>query len=177
MTLWEFIASAGGGSLIGRGISWIFKIVKVRKETSPSDGLRNVVDVYNEMHRILSVTDIDRINIYMLEDSGGKIVVGAPQYITCIYDDFGKGLLTDRYDFQKFLIDKSFAVAFNSACEDGLFVVNQDSKAPFEGSSKLRDIMLDRRMCHIQFHMLAQTETKSFFIELSSREKLYTDMN
>lgn len=165
-----------GGAMGVKVVEKVSDFLRARTEASPAAGLKNTRAVYDEMHRILAETEIDRINIYRLENGGGKIVVGAPQYITCIYDVYGKGLSTDRYDFNRFPIDNAFTTAFNEACQTGLSVVNTHPQLPFDPASKIRDVMLDRGMKHVQFHFLAQTSNKCFFAELSSKVKKHDEL-
>ena len=174
MTLWEFIESAGGASLLTKGLSYIAKWVKIKRSVKPVEGIKAIVKLYGEMDWVLSQTSLDRINIYVLEDSGHKPNPVLPQYMTCMYDAFSKPLISDREDFQRFLVDKSFISIFNVVCEQGFHVVNKpDINDP---STKLRDSMLIGRMEHQQVFLLAQTEVRTFFVCLSSRTKTYEQL-
>lgn len=175
MTLLEFIASAGGSSLLTKALTWTNKWMKIKRASKANAGIKAIVDVYGEMDWILSQTDLDRAHIYFLEDSGKTPNAAIPQYLTCIYETFGKPLISNRDDFERFLVDKSFISVFNVACEEGFCLVKKAE--PFDASSKLRDIMLAGKMHHNQFFLLAQTEVKSFYIALSSTTHTYDDMN
>lgn len=176
MNLFEFMATLAGGGLGAKVFDYGVGLFKSRKETRPSQGLEKLNRVYDQMSEITNYTAADRVGIYVLENSGGKNVPGNPQYLTMIYEDYqtGKHLGSTKQMFQKFLIDKSLTKIFNDACVNGVRVVEHPTDMGEENN--VSDTMKVRGMKYSQVFFIAQTETKSFFMGVSSTEGEYAEL-
>jgi hypothetical protein len=176
MGVWQFMATLAGGGLGAKVLDYGVNAFKARKETRPAAGLEKLNRVYDQMSEITNHTQADRVGIYVLENSGGKNVPGNPQYLTMIYEDFqtGKGLTSTKEMFRKFLIDKSLTKVFNDACVNGVRVVEHPTDMGDE--TNVSDTMKLRKMKYSQVFFICQTETKSFFMGVSSTEGEYTTL-
>lgn len=76
---------------------------------TPKRQIEKVVNIYDEMHRLLETTDVERLLILKAHNGGGVIKPSGDLYASVLYEDYRHPFTTVKPAYQKLPVDSEYA--------------------------------------------------------------------
>jgi hypothetical protein len=95
-------------------LSWSTVLTEVLKLlntlfSTPEKQIKKVNNIYDEMHRILSDTPVERLLILKAHNGGGVIKPSGNLYVSVLYEDYDQPFKSVKANYQALPVDKDYA--------------------------------------------------------------------
>ena len=111
-------------------IDLLLQILKIRKDSRYAEKqIQKVVDTYDAMLLMSSLTDIHRVLILKIENSGGLIDPKVPIYATVIHEDYREPTASVKSRYIRLPVDQDYVRTIHSAITDTCFCIKVSDMA------------------------------------------------
>lgn len=77
--------------------------------SSPEKNIKKLINIYDEMHRILNETEVKRLLILKAHNGGGVIKPSGNLYVSVLYEDYTHPFFSVKDQYQSLAVDKDYA--------------------------------------------------------------------
>lgn len=153
-------------------IAEFLKIIN-RIMSSTQSRIQRVINIYDEMHRVLAVTHAERFLVLRAHNGGGVIKPSGPLYASVLYQDYDKPFEDVKQKYQNFPVDKEYARM--------LLDIMQNKKVYYDTmdmpESVLKHIYINEGVRHVFIHYLGQDRKNIYFCSVATSKKVLTWKN
>lgn len=130
MTVLELLLSGGATvALIGilsKYLEHRWSLVRKKQETSVSDVVNYISEIYDVMRKCVEQTSTQRFLIFKVENGGGRPKVGAHLYVSAIMEETKAPIKSALNSYQRLLVDSHYISILSSIILDGKVSIKVD---------------------------------------------------
>ncbi len=136
----------------------------------PSREIKKVVKIYDEMHRVLADTDVERFLIFKAHNGGGLIRPMTPLYASVIHEDYTEPFTSVKEKYQQLRIDSEYIRLLDQVCGlKKVEIYTKDVKSQF-----LKEIYDGEGVKYSEVFFLGQDKKNLYYCSIvSSKEKAW----
>lgn len=130
-------------------------------------GLEKVVAIYDNMHRLINSTGVQRILIHRAHNGGGQIRTGVDLYLTCVYEDYTFPFISAKADFVKIPLDQGSLRMLVDCYQNGMA-----RAIPTKMKEGFQKRVYDKEgVEYAELHFLYQDKNFFYFLSIATADK------
>lgn len=141
----------------------IFKFI-TRLISKPSKEIKKIVRIYDEMHKVVELTEVQRFIIFKAHNGGGLIRTNTPLFISALHEDYSSPFTSVKANYQQISIDGEYIRTLSAICEDK--VIKFKTSEMKDGL--LKDIHIAEGIRYAEIYFLGQDRKNLYFTSIAS---------
>jgi hypothetical protein len=147
------------------GLGWIGELgVEIMRfinkiTLKPSKEIKKVVAIYDEMHKILEETKVQRFLVFKAHNGGGLIKPSTPLYVSVLHEDYSTPFKSVKDTYQQVMIDGEYIRILDKVCQDKMVRIKTRNLK----SSLLKDIYEAEGVQYSEIYFLGQNRKNLYF--------------
>jgi hypothetical protein len=141
----------------------IFKFI-ARLISKPSKQIKKIVRIYDEMHRVVELTEVQRFIIFKAHNGGGLIRTNTPLFVSALHEDYSAPFTSVKETYQQVSVDGEYIRMLSAICENKS--VKLKTSEMKEGL--LKDIYVAEGVRYAEIYFLGQDRKNLYFTSIAS---------
>jgi len=139
----------------------------------PSKEIKKVVKIYDEMHKVLDETDVQRMLVIKAHNGGGLIRPSTQLYVSVLYEDYTVPFKSVKEEYQKLPVDSEYLRMMSILCEQKSVKLIPKEMRP----GILKEIYTTEGVQYAEIYFLGQDRKNLYFVSLATAWEKGWDKN
>lgn len=141
----------------------IFKFIS-RLISRPSKQIKKIVAIYDEMHKVIELTEAQKFIIFKAHNGGGLIRTNTPLFVSALHEDYSTPFSATKEKYQQISVDGEYIRMLSTICEEK--VIKFSTANMKEGL--LKDIYTAEGVRYAEIYFLGQDRKNLYFTSIAS---------